>query len=179
MPAQRLVTMGRSAGSFGLRGEVKISSFAEDHEVFARAGVVYLGAEPGVAKPYRLLGARRHGGRLLMTLEGVTTREDAAALGGAWLYLRREDLPPLADDEFYWFELIGARARTVQGQDLGHVFALTDNGAHDNLVLRGPGGKEAMIPLVEGVLVEMDLAAGMVVVDPPEGLLEAQGWDEP
>lgn len=179
MPSAQLVVMGRSAGSFGLAGEVKVSSFAHDPEVFLGASALWIGAEPLTAKPYRLLAMREHGGRLLMRLEGVQTREQAAAFGGAWVYVPRADLPPLDDDEFYWCEVIGARVRTVAGRELGRAHAVVDNGAHDNLVVRGPDGLEALIPLVDGVLVDLDIAAGLVVVDPPEGLLEAQGWDEP
>ena len=94
MPPAKLVVMGRSAGAYGLKGEVKVSSFAEDPELFLGAGAVYFGPDPQRAKPRRLLSMRNHGGRLLMSLEGIATREQAAETGGAWIYIRAEDMPP-------------------------------------------------------------------------------------
>lgn len=177
MSPAKLVVMGRSAGSYGLKGEVKVTSFADDPEVFLRAEAVYFGPDPRRAKPRRMLAMRWHGGRLLMSLEGITTREQAAETGGAWIYIQAKDMPPPADDEFYWHEVLGAEVFDAAGRRLGKVHALTETNAHDMMVVRGDGGREALIPLIDGVMLEVDSTAGKVVVDPPEGLLEAQGWE--
>lgn len=176
LPA-KLVVIGRSAGSYGLKGEVKVSSFADDPELFLLAKAIYIGPDPQRARPRRILAMRKHGGRLMMSLEGITTREQAAEMGGAWIYIRAEDLPPTAEDEFYWYEVIGAEVFDSGGLRLGKVHALTETNAHDMLVVRDGGGREALIPLIDGVLLEVDTAGGKVVVNLPEGLLEAQGWE--
>lgn len=173
-----LVLMGRAAGAFGTKGEVKLTSFARDDSIFQRAEVIYAGPEPGAAKPLRVLGARRHGGRLLLRLEDVVTREDAALLGGAWVYLRTEDLDPLGEDEYYWFQLKGAEVRTAGGRALGRVAGVVEAGAHDLLVVKGPGNAELLVPVVEHIVTEIDPREGRVVIDPPPGLLESQGWEE-
>ncbi len=173
-----LVLMGRAAGAFGIKGEVKITSFARDDSIFQRVEAIYAGPEPGAAKPLNILGARRHGGRLLLRLREIATREEAAALGGAWIYLRPQDLDPLAEDEYYWFQLKGAEVQTTRGRVLGRVAGVTEAGAHDLLVVRGPGQAELLVPVVEAVVKRMDPQAGQVVIDPPPGLLESQGWEE-
>jgi 16S rRNA processing protein RimM len=173
-----LVLMGRAAGAFGIKGEVKLTSFAEDDGIFERVGLIYAGPEPGAAKPLNVLGARRHSGRLLLRLKEIATREQAAALGGAWVYLRAQDLDPLADDEFYWFQLTGAQVLTPEGRLLGRVEAITDAGAQELLVVSAPGKPELLVPLVDEMVRRIDPGEGRVVIDPPPGLLEAQGWEE-
>ncbi len=173
-----LVLMGRAAGAFGLGGELKVSSFAEDPEVFTRAGIFYAGADPGSARRYRLAGVRPHAGRLLFKVEGITSREQAAALGGAFVYLDAAELEPAAEGEYYWHQARGAEVFLPSGLRLGSIRGVMDGGGHDLWVVAGEAGREAVLPVVETVVLDMDLKAGKVVVRPPEGLLEAQGWPE-
>jgi len=173
-----LILMGRAAGAFGIKGEVKLTSFARDDTIFERARVIYAGADPATARPLTIQRTRTHGGRLLLTLAEVTDREQAAALGGAWVYVRKQDLDPLEEGEYYWFELIGAEVSTIKGRRLGEVAAITEAGASDLLVVTSPGKPELLIPLTGQMAPKVDPAAGEVVVDPPPGLLEAQGWEE-
>lgn len=173
-----LVLMGRAAGAFGIKGEVKLTSFAQDDSIFQRVDLIYAGPEPGAAKPLNVLGARRHSGRLLLRLKDIATREQAAALGGAWVYLRAEDLDPLGEDEYYWFQLEGAEVFTADGQLLGRVKRVTDAGVQELLVVRAPGKPDLLVPVVDDIVKEIAPEQGRVVVDLPPGLLEAQGWEE-
>lgn len=169
-----LVTMGRASGAFGVKGEVRVYPYTQDPEVFRGAATLYLGPNPEAAKPYTLLDMRPHAGRLLMRLAEVTDREAAQALSGAWVYLKGDDLAPLADDEYYWFQLKGATVLDVRGRALGTVRAVTETGAHDMLVVVDDLGREFLIPLAEDIVRELDADAGRVVVNLPEGLIEAQ-----
>lgn len=173
-----LVLMGRAAGAFGLKGEIKVTSFAEDPEVFLRAGEFYAGADAASARLYRLRSMRPHAGRLLFMVEGVASREQAAALGGAFVYLDAAVLRPPDEGEYYWHQARGAEVFLASGLRLGTIKGVMDGGGHDLWVVAGEQGREAVLPVVEGVVLSMDLAAGKVVVAPPEGLLEAQGWPE-
>ena len=173
-----LVLMGRAAGAFGIKGEVKLTSFAQDDSIFQRVDLIYAGPEPGAAKPLNVLGARRHSGRLLLRLKEIATREQAAALGGAWVYLRASDLDPLGEDEYYLFELKDAKVITTSGRVLGLVDGITDGGAHDLLAVRASGKPELLVPVVDDIVKEIAPDEGRVVIDPPPGLLESQGWEE-
>jgi 16S rRNA processing protein RimM len=94
------------------------------------------------------------------------------------VYVDASVLPPLAEDEYYWFQIKGAQVETVNGRKLGKLTGVLDHGAHELWVVKGEGGREAVLPVIEGVVQEMDLEHGRLVVEPPEGLLEAQGWPE-
>lgn len=173
-----LVLMGRAAGAFGLKGEVKLASFAQDEQIFLRAGVIFVGPDPARARPLSVVSLRSHGGRLLLRLKEISSREQAAELGGTWVYLRRQDLDPLQEDEYYWFELKGAVVRTSDGRELGQVHALTNHGAQDLLVVRDGRGNEWLIPVSGEVVKQLDAAGGLVVIEPIPGLLESQGWGQ-
>jgi 16S rRNA processing protein RimM len=171
-----LVLMGRVAGAFGIRGEIKVFPFGRDPRAFARAGLMYVGSNPESTRVLTLAGLREHGGRLLITAPEVESREAAAKLGGQWVYLREADLDPLGEDEYYWYQLKGALVVDTGGNELGRVKEIADLGAHDLLLVRAVDGKEALIPVVEGVVLAINAKDGLVTVDPPPGLLEAQGW---
>lgn len=171
-----LILMGRASGAFGLKDEIRVFSYGRDPEVFLRAGLVYLGPNPETARPLHLVSLREHGGRLLLTTKEVSDRTQAEVWAGAWVYLEREALEPLEDDEYYWYQLKGAAVVDQAGRELGRVAQVSDLGAHDLLLVKAADGKEALIPVVEGIVLNMDLAQGRITVDPPEGLLEAQGW---
>jgi 16S rRNA processing protein RimM len=176
MGGSGLVLMGRVAGAFGVKGEIKVFPFGRDPGAFARAGLMLVGPNPASARPLTLAGLREHGGRLLVTVPEVQSREAAAKLGGLWVYLRETDLAPLDDGEYYWYQLKDALVVDSQGNELGRVKEIADLGAHDLLLVRAQDGKEALIPVVDGVVLEVRAAEGLVVVDPPPGLLESQGW---
>lgn len=176
MGAPGLVLMGRVAGAFGIRGEIKVFSFGRDPRAFARAGLMFVGPNPESARTLTISALREHGGRLLVTAGEVESREAAAKLGGQWVYLREAELDPLDEGEYYWYQLKGARVVDTMGNELGRVKEIADLGAHDLLLVRAGDGKEALIPVVEGVVLAINAKDGLVTVDPPEGLLEAQGW---
>jgi 16S rRNA processing protein RimM len=178
MGRPELVLMGRTAGAFGVKGELKVFSYAEDPGVFPASGVFYVGPNPESARPYTLESLRPHAGRLLFRVRELADREAAQALAGRFVYLPRQALPAAGPDEYYWADLVGARVLTPEGRELGRVQAVRDHGASELWEVRSPQGREALIPAVEGVVREMDLEAGRVVVAPPEGLLAAQGWPE-
>jgi 16S rRNA processing protein RimM len=111
-------------------------------------------------------GSRKHGERWLVRFEGVADRDRAEALRGALL---TGDPLPTGDDELWVHELIGASVRDVAGAELGRVVAVEANPASDLLVLEG----EVLVP-VRFVVEQRD---GVVVVDPPEGLLDVNRRD--
>ena len=179
MAGPDLVLMGRASGAFGLRGELRIFSFAQDDEVFARAETIFAGPDPAQARPLTVVSCRSRGKRLLLTTRELQSREEAQGLGGAWIYLPRTALPPPGEGEFYWFDLQGALVSTAGGVVLGRVKSLVDVGPYELLVVAGDQGREAMIPLTRQMVPVLDPEGGRVVVDPPQGLLESQGWPEP
>jgi 16S rRNA processing protein RimM len=173
-----LVLMGRVSGAFGVKGEIKVFPFGQDPDRLVRAGLIHVGPNPEATRTLTVRSWRLHAGRVLITAGEVSTREQAAALAGAWVYLLETALPPLEEGEYYWYQVKGARVVTQEGRHLGLVKDIAEIGARDLLLVMSPEGKEALVPVVEGVVLAIDAQAGQVIVDLPPGLLAAQGWPE-
>lgn len=164
------VCVGAVAGAFGVRGEVRLKSFCAEPEDIAAYGA--LTTENGERSfDIRLTGTVKGG--FSARLSGVATKEQADALRGTRLYAPRDALPALPDDEFYHADLIGLEAIDTGGQRIGRVAAVLNHGAGDLLELRGPGLKTgALVPFTKEIVPTVDLTAGRVIIDPPEGLLD-------
>ena len=167
MPDDR-VCVGSIAGAFGVSGEVRLKSFCADPEAIAGYGP--LETEDGGRRFTVTLGRAVKSG-FAARLSGVATKEEADALKGARLYAPRAALPALPDDEFYHADLIGLAVMDTGGAALGTVRAVHNHGAGDLLEVMGPGLKSSvLLPFTREAVPTIDLAAGLVVADPPEGL---------
>jgi 16S rRNA processing protein RimM len=162
------VCVGAIAGSFGVRGEVRLKSFCADPEAIADYGPLF--TEDG-SRSFKVTLTRPVAGGLGARLSGVATKEEADALRGTSLFVARDRLPSLGDDEFYHADLIGMEVRDTGGRMIGRVAAVHNHGAGDLLEVQGPGLKEALLlPFTRAVVPTVDLATRRVVVDLPEGL---------
>ncbi len=160
------VQVGEIVGVHGVRGLVRLRSFTEDPMAVAAYGPVE--DEAGRRKfVVRLQSAVK--GVWIARIEGVETRDAAEALLGVGLYIDRACLPEPGEGEFYHTDLIGLRAeRAGGGEDLGVVLAVHDFGAGTMLELKLPEWATAMVPFTLAAVPLVDLAAGRVVIDPPE-----------
>ncbi|WP_424832598.1 ribosome maturation factor RimM [Ruegeria sp.] len=164
-----LICVGSVAGSYGVRGEVRIKSFCavpEDIENYSP-----LTNEDGTDRfPLVLTRAIKNG--FAARLGGIETKEQADAINGLRLYARRDQLPSLPDDEFYHTDLIGLEVYDTGGALLGSVKAVQNHGATDLLELHGPELKSTvLLPFTLEVVPTVDLDKGRIIADPPEGLL--------
>jgi len=118
-----------------------------------------------------LRSARDHNGVLLLGFEGTDDRSGAEALRGIKLLADALDDD---GDEDTWYErdLVGLKAVTVAGEEVGEVISLQPGAAQDLLVLRLTDGREALVPFVTAIVPEVDIEGGRVVLDPPAGLLD-------
>ena len=162
------ICVGAVAGAFGVRGEVRVKSFCVPPEAIAGYGP--LTTEDGRRFTLRL--TRPVAGGLGARLSGVDTREAADALRGLRLHVDRAALPALPDDEYYHADLIGLTVQDPGGAPLGTVRAVLNHGAGDLLEVARPGGETVLLPFTRAVVPTVDLAAGRIVADPPEGLMD-------
>lgn len=150
--------------------EVRTDSPAERFAIGNRLRAVLPG---GDIRRLTVAAAREHSGRLLVRFHEVDERGAAEELRGAVLTASVADLPPTADpDEFYDHQLEGLTVCMVDGVLVGTVREVSHGPAGDLLVVERDGGHEALVPFVRAIVAEVDIAAGRVVLDPPEGLLD-------
>lgn len=160
------ICIGAIAGAFGIVGEVRLKSFCSQPEDIASYGPVF--TEDG-GRQFRITLTRPVAGGYGARIAGVNTREEAEALRGTSLFIDREKLPSLPDDEFYHTDLIGLEALDTGGEVLGKVLAVHNHGAGDIIEISSIRHKSALLlPFTKAIVPNVDLAAGRLIVDLPE-----------
>jgi 16S rRNA processing protein RimM len=166
-----LVAVGRIGPAHGVQGAVFVLPWTDDPDDRFAAGA-RLRTEPAAAGPLTVVSARDHSGRLVVRFDGVDDRERAAALRGVVLLVPAHARPPLDDpDDFYDTDLVGLRAETTDGTSLGLVTDIVHSTAADYLVVRIVE-RDVLVPFVAAIVPDVDVAAGVVRIDPPDGLLD-------
>jgi 16S rRNA processing protein RimM len=164
-----LVLVGHVTGAYGIQGWIRIKVYSADADALLHARTWWLD-KPGL-RDADVLQARMQGDDVVAQLMGVVDRNAAEALKGASVQVRRSHFPPLADDEFYWVDLIGLTVENLRGEPLGVVGDLMDNGAHPILRVVAPlvpgtdKQKECLIPFVDGFVKTVDRTANRITVD--------------
>ena len=165
------LVVGQISRPHGVRGEVAVQIRTDDAETRFAAGSVLL-TDPA-AGPLTVAAARWHQGRLLVCFAEIADRTAAERYRGIELLVEVDpDAQPEDAGEYYDRQLVGLRAVTVAGDDIGPVREVLHLPAQDVLVVADGAGGQALIPFVSEIVPEVDLAAGVVRVDPPPGLLD-------
>ena len=152
-PPEQLIEFGRVAGSYGVRGWMKVA--VDDPELLARQRRWWLeGAEFAVEE------TRVHSGRLLAKLAGIETPERAQEFKGKPVVIER---PKLGEGQHYWTDLVGLEVVNEAGVVLGVVKAMSNNGAHD--VMEVSGDRTRLLPWVPAYVKRVDLAARRIEVE--------------
>ena len=170
MPAQ--VCVARIGAAHGVRGAVKLWTFTEDP--FAVKDYGPLSTKDGT-RQFEIASAREAKDHLVATFKGVASRDDAERLNGIELYVARESLPMVEDDEYYHADLIGLDAVTTANEPLGKVIAIHNFGAGDIIEIAPKSGATLLLPFSNEVVPTVDLAGGRVLIELPA---EIEG-DEP
>src|SRR5262249_37196863 len=126
----------------------------------------------GRAEPMTITTVRFQGERPVIGLDGVETMSDAEALAGLELRVPVDRLAALPDGVFYRHDLVGCRVATTSGETVGVVSDVEGTMGGSRLVVDGADG-EVLIPLAAAICTTIDPAAKRIVIDPPEGLVEA------
>ncbi|MBF6173808.1 ribosome maturation factor RimM [Nocardia blacklockiae] len=172
------LVVGRVAKSHGVRGELVVEVRTDEPESRFAPGAVLRGRLPRAreTREYTVESAREHSGRLLLRLDGIADRSAADALRGMLFLIDTADLPPSADpDEFYDHELEGLTVRLGDGTVVGTVAEVLHSAAGELLSVRAADDeREILVPFVTAIVPTVSVAEGVIVIDPPEGLLDKE-----
>lgn len=160
-----LIQVGRVAGAFGVKGEIRITSFTSDP--LALLDYKDLRREDG-SPGLTLTAGRAAKGGVVVRAREVETREQAEALRGLKLYIPRDRLPEPEEDEFYVTDLIGLSVETAEGEPLGRIKAVQDFGAGDLLEIQPPEGPSWYLPFTREAVPEVRMADRKVVAVKPD-----------
>jgi 16S rRNA processing protein RimM len=171
-PAETIL-IGKIIAAHGIRGAVRILSYAESLDLFATGTSLWVKPAGAATVAHTVAWVQSHGPKVRMAFNEVSDRNAAEALIGADLLIERARLPDLEADTYYWFELIGLAVEDTAGKRLGEIDAVLPTGSNDVYVVkdksRHPAG-ELLIPALATVVLEVDLAKGVMRVELPDGL---------
>ncbi len=171
-PAQNRICVARIGAAHGTGGEVRLWPFTVRAEAVAAYGPLQTADGTRTFEIEALRPARDF---LVARLKGVTDRATAERLRNTDLYVPRERLPALEAEEFYHADLVGLCAEDKAGEALGVVIAVHNFGAGDILeIAPTAGGETVMVPFSTAVVPSVEVAAGRIVVEMPEGLLASE-----
>ncbi len=168
-----LLPIGRVVKPHGVKGRIKIGYFGEDFSQFHFYREVFIEDRMGRLQSHEILEATPQPPRLILQLKDIRTVEEARTLIGKEIYIRKECLPDLPEDEYYWMEVIGMEVETGDGNRIGRIKEIFPTGAHDIYVVQGKRG-EIYLPAVEGVIESIDREKRRVKVTRIEGLWEEE-----
>lgn len=166
-----LVLVGEITSAFGIRGEVKMLPLMDEPKHLLKLpSVLFRWQKKNVAgvveRRLKVNSLRRHQGAALLTVEGVTDRNDAETFPGAEIFIHRSELPTLGEDTYYEADLVGMSVVTESGKSLGTIvrvhFIPNANDVYET--------ETAMIPAIGDVVVQVDLATKQVLVRDIPGL---------
>lgn len=165
-----LILVGYVSGAYGIHGWVRIRPYSVDADALLTAKTWWL--DKPELHDVDSMQVKIHGEDVVAQLMGVSGRDAAEALKGATVQISRSHFPALSDDEYYWLDLIGLEVENLQGEHLGVVRDLMDNGAHPILRVQVPAvveqekpSPEMLIPFVDQFVKTVDRSAKKITVD--------------
>jgi len=164
------IEIGRLGAPYGTKGWLHVDSYTDPPDGLLKYREWALRLTSGERVTRRVASGRGHGRGLVAQLEGVASREGAAALTGAVVEVERATLPPAGEHQYYRADLVGLAVRNLDGVALGTVSHFVDAPAGAVMVTREPGGREHWVLASPKHLRNVDLSQGLVVVDWPAGL---------
>jgi 16S rRNA processing protein RimM len=166
---EALLQLGYVSRAHGLHGEVVVRTFDPSSEALYEVERVVLQPRSGNEQELTLREVRQGPrGDLIVSFEDVSGRQRAEHLVGAKVFVRREDLPPPEEGEFFQGDPVGLKAFDEAGIELGVVAEVWSTGPVPNLVIRGPAVGELMVPFVDEFVPKVELEAGRVTIRKPE-----------
>jgi len=166
-----LITIGKVLKPFGVKGEMKIEPLTDFPSRFKELGRVFLVSPAGKELTCTVLATRYANNVPFLTFSGYDTPEKAKALNGWFVKVPREEVVPLREGSYYWFELIGMDVFSEEGEKLGTITDIFETGSNDVYVVKR-GKKEIYLPATREVIKQVDVATKKMVIHLMNGLME-------
>ena len=173
MDNANLLSIGKIVGAHGIKGVVKVFSYAESLSRYQSGMQLVLKDSHGNRFVRTVNWAKPHSKTILLALDGIQERSQAEALIGSALFIEKATLEELDGDSYYWDDLVGLTVYGLNGEYIGELTAIIPTGSNDVYVVRQQGPEaetEVLIPALVSVVKEVDLDRKIMRVDLPEGL---------
>ena len=164
---ENLLEIGQIVNTWGLRGEVKIIPWCDYPEIFEELNFVLIDGQE-----YEIETVKYHKNFVILKLSGINSIESAELYRNKIVMVNRELLGELPDGTYYICDLIGCVVKTTSGQVLGKLDDVIKTGSNDVYSVRNEEGKQVLIPVIDEVIMAVDIENKSVVIEPIKGLLD-------
>jgi 16S rRNA processing protein RimM len=152
----------------GVKGEILMTVMTDFPERIQPGVTFYMGEEH---TPVTIASSRHHNKGLIIRFEGFSSRNDVEHIRNQNLFVPVEDRHPLPEGEYYFHELIGLQVITDEGKTLGVITEMIETGANNVYVVHREYGQDILLPAIDEVILEIDIANKIMRVHILEGLL--------
>jgi 16S rRNA processing protein RimM len=157
--------VGKLRRPHGVNGEILMDVLTDFPQRLRRKKTVYVGERH---EPLVIETLRQQDRALLVSFEGFGDCDVVGRLRNDMVYVPNLNLPKLPDGEYYYHQLLELRVVDESGQEIGVLKEILETGANDVYLVRSEAGKEILLPVIEGVILNVDLERGEILVRPPE-----------
>jgi 16S rRNA processing protein RimM len=170
---ERLLNVGKIVNTQGVRGEVRVWPQTDFPDLRFKTGnrLLMISPEGGDPIPVEIESAREQKTVYVLKIKGYDDINQVEKLKGWELKVSESERAPLSDGEYYVKDIVGCSVVTEEGEALGTIIDVLTPGANDVWVVKRPGAKDLLLPVIDDVVLEVDLAAKTVRVHLMEGLL--------
>ena len=168
-----LLSIGKIVGAHGIKGVIKVFSYAESTARYKSGMPLYLKDSRGNGFALKVDWAKPHSKTILLSLEGIRNRGQAEELIGFEVFIERSELEALEEGVYYWVDLMGLSVYSLAGDYLGEIRSIVRTGSNDVYSVKRMDGTteiEVLIPALASVVIEVDLGQRIMRVELPEGL---------
>lgn len=166
---QNYIEGGKIGAAHGVRGALKFQVYTESLAYYMPDVPLLLREPNGREREVRALKTQLSGKLVLLWLEDVHDRDQAEALTGSLLFVPKDVLPEPEEGEYYWYQLIDLDVLDAGGRVLGKLTDIFETGSNDVYVIKNDT-KELLLPALPHVILNVDIEAGRMTVEIPEGL---------
>ncbi|NQX57417.1 ribosome maturation factor RimM [Paenibacillus qinlingensis] len=169
---EKLVTVGKVVNSHGIRGELKIVPETDFPERFDVGNSLIIVDSQNKQTPVTVKTSRLHKNVFIVLFSQFTNINDVEKYKGSLLKIEAKDQKPLEEGEYYYHEIIGCKVVTEDEQELGQISEILTPGANDVWVVALPKGKQLLLPVIDDVILKVDIPNKTIRIHLMEGLLE-------
>ncbi len=167
---ERIVPIGKVLKTRGLTGELVVFPYLNDLSFYRDLHKVVVYQDDGSAQRHSVQQAQVAGEQIRLRLEGYRSCETVRPLVGRELHVPRDEIPPAAEETFYWFDLAGLAVYTETGEYIGCIDDFFPTGSNEVLVVRD-GARESLLPFIKDIILAIDTEQGWLRVRAIPGLL--------
>ena len=162
------LAVGKLRRPHGVRGEIIMDVYTDFPERIHPGVVLYVGEQH---QALQVRSTRWHKSAILIAFEGFSNREQVGELRNQIVHVPTRDRPPLPQGEYYHHQLIGLSVVTDSGNTLGVIKEILETGANDIFIVKTPSSGEVLVPVIDEVILDIDLEQGQIRVHLLPGLM--------